>query len=219
MTKNLLVIGAGPGLGSAIAHRFAREGYRIGLIARDEAMLTAASDEFEAAGTECFVARADVTDADELRGAIDGVDAVLGIPDVVLSNTSMFVEATPSEVDPATFETVWRVACLSSLIALQHVAPGMRERGSGVFLMPGTPLALKPWPPGAALGAAKAAARNLVMNAGVELAPDGIHAAVITIDGVIKAGTDFAPDAIADRFFEVAALPADAWQPEYHFPG
>lgn len=219
MTKSLLVIGAGPGLGSAVAHRFARAGFAIGLIARDEAVLSAASDEFAELGVECFVARADVTDPDELRGAIDAVDAILGIPDVVLSNTSMFVEGTPSEISPATFEAVWRVACLGSLIALQHVVPGMRERGTGVFLMPGTPLALKPWPPGAALGAAKAAARNLVMNAGVELAPEGVHAAVVTIDGVIKVDGPFDPAAIADHFYTIASLTADAWQPEYHFTG
>lgn len=219
MAKSVLVVGAGPGLGAAVAQRFARDGYSVGLIARDEAVLTTQSEELAATETTCFVARADVTDADELREAIDSVDALLGIPDVVLSNTSMFVEATPTEIDPSSFETVWRVACLSSVIALQQVVPAMRERGSGVFLMPGTPLALKPWPPGAALGAAKAAARNFVMNAGVELAPEGIHAAVVTIDGVIKDGTAFSPAAIADRFHQVADLPAPDWSPEYHFAG
>ena len=219
MTKNLLVIGAGPGLGAAIAQRFGRDGYSVGLIARDEAVLTTASEELDAAGVTCFVARGDVTDADELREAIDSVDALLGVPDVVLSNTSMFVEATPTEVDPAAFELAWRVACLSSVIALQHVVPAMRERGNGTFLMPGTPLALKPWPPGAALGAAKAAARNFVMNAGVELAPLGIHAAVVTIDGVIKDGTDFSPQRIAERFFEVSQFSPEQWLPEYHFTG
>lgn len=219
MAKNLVVIGAGPGLGAAIANRFAHAGFSIGLIARDDAMLTELSDELTAGGTTCFVARADVTDADELREALDSLDALLGTPDVVLSNTSMFVEATPTEVSPEVFETVWRVACLSSLIALQQVVPAMRERGTGVFLMPGTPLALKPWPPGAALGAAKAAARNFVMNAGAELAPDGIHAAVVTIDGVIKDGTEFSPAKIAERFFTVSELAADKWRQEYVYSG
>lgn len=217
MGKNLVIIGAGPGLGAAIARRFADAGFAIGLIARDDAVLTELSDQLTSSGATCFVARADVTDAEELRDALDSLSALLGAPDVVLSNTSMFVEATPTEIDPEVFETVWRVACLSSLIALQQVVPAMRERGSGVFLMPGTPLALKPWAPGAALGSAKAAARNLVMNAGVELAPEGIHAAVITIDGVIKAGTDFDPGRIAERFFQVSALPTDQWLPEYTF--
>ncbi len=219
MTKNLVVVGAGPGLGAAIAQRFGRAGFTIGLIARDEPVLTELSAELSAAGADVVTARADVTDADELRGALDTCSTAFGTPDVVISNTSMFVEATPTEVDAAVFELTWRVACLGSLIALQHVVPGMRERGSGVFLMPGTPLALKPWPPGASLGAAKAAARSLVMNAGVELAPENIHAAVVTIDGVIKAGTDFDPGLIAERFFDVAALSASDWKPEYHYPG
>lgn len=219
MSKNLVLIGAGPGLGEAIARRFAQADYAIGLIARDEQVLSELSDSLTAAGATCFVARADVTDSEELRDAIDSLHALLGHPDVVISNTSMFVEGTPSEIDPTVFEQVWRVACLGSLVALQQVVPSMRENGHGVFLMPGTPLALKPWPPGAALGAAKAAARNLVMNAGVELAPEGIHVGVVTIDGVIKEGTDFDPDRIADRFLRVATLEQTDWSPEYHFSG
>lgn len=219
MSPNLLLIGAGPGLGEAIAKRFAAADYAVGLIARDDAMLTQMSDALTGAGATCFVARADVTHPDELREAIDSLGALLGTPDVVVSNTSMFVEATPTEVTLKQFEAVWRVACVSSVIALQQVVPAMRDAGRGVFLMPGTPLALKPWPPGAALGAAKAAARNFVMNAAVELAPEGVHAGVITIDGVIKAGTDFDPAKIADRFFDVSQLPDLQWAPEYQFPG
>ncbi len=218
MTKNMVIVGAGPGLGQAIAERFARAGYAIGLIARDEPVLTELDSQLSASGAKVVTARADVTDPGQLQGALESCATALGTPDVVVSNTSMFVEATPTNVDPAIFELTWRVACLGSLIALQQVIPGMRKQGSGVFLMPGTPLALKPWPPGAALGAAKAAARSLVMNAGVELAPENIHAAVITIDGVIKAGTDFDPELIAERFFEVAGLPAQEWKPEHNYP-
>ena len=77
-------------------------------------MLTELSDELTADGTTCFVAQADVTDADELREALDSLDALLGTPDVVLSNTSMFVEATPTEVSPEVFRN--RLAgCLPKL--------------------------------------------------------------------------------------------------------
>jgi short-subunit dehydrogenase len=55
MAKNLVVIGAGPGLGAAIANRFAHAGFSIGLIARDDAMLTELSDELTADGTTCLL--------------------------------------------------------------------------------------------------------------------------------------------------------------------
>jgi NAD(P)-dependent dehydrogenase (short-subunit alcohol dehydrogenase family) len=70
-----------------------------------------------------FVARADVTDADELREALDSLDALLGTPDVVLSNTSMFVEATLTVVRPDVFRN--RLAgCLPELsLGCKQVVP------------------------------------------------------------------------------------------------
>lgn len=215
----LFIVGAGPGLGSAIAHRFAAAGYSLGMIARDETVLQAQEAEFTERGVTCFTARADVSEPAELRSALDTLEAALGVPDVVLANTSMFVEAQPTEVDPEVFERVWKVVCLSALVALQQVVPGMSERGSGTFLMPGTPLALKPWPPGCALGSAKAAARNLVMNASEQLRPAGINAAVVTIDGVIDSSPEFAPARLADVFFATAQLPSDQWQAEHTYRG
>ena len=70
MGKNLVIIGAGPGLAAAIARRFADAGFAIGLIARDDAVLAELSDQLTSDGATCFVARADVTDAEELREEI-----------------------------------------------------------------------------------------------------------------------------------------------------
>lgn len=215
MPKSLLIVGAGPGLGLALANRFGSAGYRVGLIARDPEVLDSMTAAL--AGIEVHTELADVTQADQLQLAIDNCAAAQGPADVVISNTSMYVEATPTQVPLEVFEKTWQVACRSTLITLQAVAPGMRSRGSGVFLIPGTPVAIKPWPGAAALGAAKAAARNLVMGAHQELLPDQVFAAVVTIDGMIKAGTGFDPELIAERFYEVAALPAQQWAPEFWY--
>jgi NAD(P)-dependent dehydrogenase (short-subunit alcohol dehydrogenase family) len=215
--KSVFIVGAGPGLGAAIAARFAEAGYAIGLIARDERVLQQQEADLIDRGVTCFTAVADVSEPIELRSALDTLEAALGVPDVVLANTSMFVEGQPTEIDPDTFETVWKVVCLSALITLQQVVPGMCERGSGTFLMPGTPLALKPWPPGSALGAAKAAARNLLINASEELRPAGINVAVVTIDGVIGSSPAFEPTQIADHFFHVAGLESTHWQGEHTY--
>lgn len=215
----LTIVGAGPGLGAAIARRFGGQGYRVGLIARDPAVVSACADELNGEGIETGAAVADVSDAAALRGALDGVAAELGQPDVVLSNTSMMVEGLPTQIPVPVFEQVWRVACLSTLITLQHVAPAMLARGSGTFLVPGTALALRPWANGVALGAAKSAARNLVISAADELAPSNVHAAMITIDGMIAADGPFSPTAIAEVFWSIAQQPADQWQPEVVYSG
>ncbi len=217
MTGVLTIVGAGPGLGEEIAKRFGREGYSVGLLAKNPQVLEGLGKRLSGFGITVFAAEADVTDMSALQNALDEISKNLGTPDVVLANTSMFVEGTPSEVPLAIFETTWRVACLSTLIALQHVAPAMIKRGSGTFLVPGTPIAIKPWPPGAALGAAKAAVRNLTMGAHDELKPLGLHVTMLTIDGAIKAGGSFDPALIAEAFWQVSQAPESQWQPETVF--
>jgi len=215
----MTIVGAGPGLGSALAHRFGAEGYRIGLIARNPAALSELGDGLSAVGVESAAVVANASDADALRNALDAVAVELGDPDVVVSNTSMMVEGLPTTIDLGVFEQVWRVACVSTLVALQHVAPIMRTKGSGVFLVPGTAIAMRPWAPGVALGSAKAAARNVVMSAATELAPHNVHAAMITIDGMITAEGPFAPDAIAQTFWSVSQQPPSQWHPEVVYSG
>ncbi len=216
----LTIVGAGPGLGAELASLFGAKGYRVGLIARDPDMLASMREDLRASGTEAIAAVADVAEAAELIGALDSVSALLGEPDVVISNTSMMVEAPPTQVSLEVFETTWRVACLSTLIALQQVAPPMVERGAGTFLVPGTSLALRPWAPGVSLGAAKSAARNLIMCAHDELKPANVHVSMITVNGMIKAGTKFDPKAIAEQFWDAAAqLDSTTWRPELVFDG
>jgi short-subunit dehydrogenase len=48
--KVAVVLGAGPGLGAAIAQRFAHEGFAVGLMARREESLSAVQEEIEGAG-------------------------------------------------------------------------------------------------------------------------------------------------------------------------
>lgn len=213
MTSSVLIVGAGPGLGLAIGQRFAQAGWSVAMIARNSSTLDAMADDLP--DVPVHVETADVTVQAELTAAVKATFAAFGTADVVISNTSMYTEGLPTAVSPDAFERTWRVACLSNLLALQAVCGPMRERGSGVFLMPGTPLATKPWPGAAALGSAKAAARNLIMAAHQELLPDSIFASVVTIDGIIKPGTAFDPALIADYFYEIANLPAPAWQPEH----
>ena len=63
-SSHLLLVGAGPGLGASVARRFAREGYRLTLVARSEATIAALADELRGAGTDVTVVVADAGDAD-----------------------------------------------------------------------------------------------------------------------------------------------------------
>src|SRR4051794_10419645 len=75
----LFVIGAGPGVGAAVARRFAREGHAVGLVARNRERLQAMTREIEGAA----FAVADVRDPVALRAALDDLQTQLGHADAL----------------------------------------------------------------------------------------------------------------------------------------
>ena len=60
--KVLAIVGAGPGLGSAIARRFAQAGWSVALVALRQEVIDAGLAELEPLGVNTCGAQADVTD-------------------------------------------------------------------------------------------------------------------------------------------------------------
>src|SRR3954466_1490155 len=88
-SDHLLLVGAGPGLGAAIARRFARGGYRVTLVARSAATMAPTAQELRAAGAEVTTIEADAGDPEALRAALAPVFAAPGTPGVVIYNAAL----------------------------------------------------------------------------------------------------------------------------------
>ena len=74
----VLVVGAGPGIGAAVARRFGREGYRVGLVARDCGRLDLLVHELEAGGVHAAAAVADARRPEHLQVAVRELAVRLG---------------------------------------------------------------------------------------------------------------------------------------------
>lgn len=72
MKKNIVVVGAGKGLGNAVAKRFGKSGFRVILIARNVGNLNAYKEEFEKEGIETFIYSADCEKPQTLESAFTG---------------------------------------------------------------------------------------------------------------------------------------------------
>ncbi|MEV0403981.1 SDR family NAD(P)-dependent oxidoreductase [Actinoallomurus sp. NPDC050550] len=91
-----VVVGAGPGIGRAVARRFAREGLPVALIARTGVTLEAVA----ALGVRTVSLTADATDETALRAALDKAAAELGPPEVVVYNAAIIRADRPGELSP-----------------------------------------------------------------------------------------------------------------------
>jgi short-subunit dehydrogenase len=219
MTEVLLVVAAGPGLGAAVARRFAREGFAVGLLARSAPRLADLAAELRSLGAAQVAAgEADAADPAALRAALEGLRGELGDPTVLVFNGSEYVEGRPTEVGHDAFVHGLEVGVGAALVSVQAVAPAMRAAGRGTIVLTGSVAADQPSVSAATVGVAKAALRNYAASLHKELAPDGVHATTVTIRGVLQGPKALDLDEIAQRYWALHAAPADAWVAEVPFP-
>lgn len=212
-----VVVGAGPGMGLALAQRFGSEGFTVALIARRPEALATYVSELSTQGITGVGFAADIADERSLRGAFAAIRAQLGDPDVLLFNASSNPSGRPDEISAGEVLDAYKIGAVGALISAQEVLGAMRLRGTGSLLFTGGGLAIKPWPPSTALAMSKAALRNLVASLAIDLAGTDIRVGSVLINGLVgKPG--FEPQAIAEQFWQVHAAPAGEFDHELIYP-
>ena len=84
----VVVVGAGPGGGMAVARRFAKEGYDVGLVGRTESTVTRLGEQLQAEGVTAGWTACDATDADALSAAVTRFGGFSGRIDALHFNPS-----------------------------------------------------------------------------------------------------------------------------------
>lgn len=215
----LLVVAAGPGLGLAVARRFAREGWAVGLVARSEATLGGLAAAVRAAGSpRVATAAADVADEPALRAAIRSVRAELGDATAAVYNGSAWVEGSALSLAPDRLRLALDVGVTGALVTAQEVAPAMQAAGAGTVVLTGSVAADRGSTSAAAVGVAKAALRNLALALHKELAPAGVRALTVTIDGVLQGPTALDVAEIAEAYWSLHAAPEPPAAGEIRWP-
>jgi short-subunit dehydrogenase len=217
--RHLLLIGAGPGLGLAIARRFASEGYRITLMARSTDGLERLVENLADIDAKIDTIAADASDPDALGDQITALYGGQGAPGVIVYNAVM---GTPDQLMSSSvshLQTAYAVDVIGAIIVVQRAAPAMKAARSGTIIVTGGGFADHPIPVLATVSLGKAALRSAATMLGSDLKADGIRVATLTIDGQIVAGTPFDPERIADRYWEVAHTGEASWQAEFRFTG
>ena len=216
--RHLLLIGAGPGVGTSVVRRFGREGFRGTLIARGEAVEQLATG-LRSDGLDVQAVRSDIADLDGFRATLQQIFGAPGAPGVAVYNAAL---PDPGEILDTTVErlrTAYAVDVLGAVVAAQVAAPVLRTAGTGTLLFTSGGFADHPLPGLASLSIGKAALRSAATLIAAGVREDGIHAATITIAGSVERGTAFDPDKIAEIFWSAHTDPPDAWQTEYRFTG
>jgi NAD(P)-dependent dehydrogenase (short-subunit alcohol dehydrogenase family) len=105
------VLGVGPGLGAAVARRFAVEGFAVAMMTRREESLAQIRQNIEGDGGTALPVCADATDANSGAAAFERVRAELGDPEVLVYNAGAFQMGGVLEISPARFDECFRANC------------------------------------------------------------------------------------------------------------
>ncbi|SEN11095.1 SDR family NAD(P)-dependent oxidoreductase [Cryobacterium sp. TMT1-3] len=133
----IAIIGAGPGLGAAVARRFGREGFSIALIARNQSKLDVMAAELTAVGFTASAYAADVRTPASLEAALARAAAELG------PITALQYSPLPSreylkpvlDLTPELALEALQFSALGLIHAVRAVLPTMRQAGSGSIIM------------------------------------------------------------------------------------
>lgn len=205
--KTCILIGSGPGIGEAAARRFGNGGYRVGLIARSKDNLDEQVKRLSESSITVKTAIADAGDSPALEKAVQYLKQELGGCDVLIYNAAVMRTGAPLELTVEQIQREFQVNVLGALVAVKVVTPDFIDRGTGAILFTGGGLSLEPFPEWTSLALGKAALRNLGFSLHKELSPQGIQVSVMTICGIVKQGTAFDPEMIAEQYWRVATGP------------
>jgi NAD(P)-dependent dehydrogenase (short-subunit alcohol dehydrogenase family) len=221
--KTAAILGVGPGLGAAVARRFAREGFAVALMARREQSVAGVQEEIEGAGGRALPVSADATDPASVAAAFDEVRSNLGAPEIFVYNAGAFQMGGILDLSPEKFDECFKANCAGAFYAAQQVLPAMVDGGRGTVLLTGATAALRGGARFSALAVGKFGLRALAQSMAREFGPQGVHVAHVVVDGQIDTPrvremspdredhTMLSPDAIAETYWQLHSQDRTAW--------
>ena len=228
------VVGAGDFIGSAIAEKFAAEGYTVFAGRRNADQLGVLKGKIEAAGGACEARGLDARKEEDITAFLAEADAFAPL-EVCIFNVGANVNFPIRDTTERVFRKVWEMACYGGFLTGREAAKLMMARGSGSIFFTGATASLRGGKGYAAFASAKFGLRAVAQSMARELGPENIHVAHLIIDSGVD--TDFVrqriaaaggaealdnikpdqlmnPSSIADTYWTLHNQPRDAWTHE-----
>ncbi len=224
------IVGAGEGLGKALAKKFAAQGFDIALISRSESKAQPILDAIHQANPDAkarFFA-ADVTDTNAVESAFATISENMGDTSTLLYNArGEFAAYEPLDLSYDVLENIFRIEVMGAFAAAKSVLPSMIARGEGRIFFTSATAAFR----GSAIyphyAVGKFGLRALSQSLAKAYAKDGVHIAHVRLDLDLDvpimqefyAEIDHAPelvdpDAVAEAFWLTHLQPKAAWSNE-----
>lgn len=207
----IAIVGAGPGLGAAVAHRFGSAGFAVALIARSAEKLEALEQQLSANGIMAKGYTADVRDRAALTSALESAAEDLGPVEVLQFSPVPSTEFLKPVLDTTVedLQAASELSILGAATAIRAVLSGMTSRGTGTILLINGSSAATPNEnvAGTSTAFAGESAYGAMLHDAV--AENGVNVRQLIIPAAIGGGDPlYDPAALAERIWHLHAEPA-----------
>jgi short-subunit dehydrogenase len=185
MPPSIVVFGAGPGVGQAVARRYARAGYTVVLAARQQAPLEALAADLASAGVTAHVVTADLSDTDAVPALAGQIRDAVGDPGALYYGVPAGGFIPVAALTPERARDLMPLALYTLVALVGEFLPPMLERGDGAILSAQGASAVMGMPHIAG-GFALAAQRNYLQSLHAAVAGQGVYVGGLYIGAAIK---------------------------------
>ncbi len=184
MKGSVIIIGAGPGLGSSLARKFAKEGHHVFVVRRERHSeeLNSLCNEIKESGGSATAIPSDAREEEQVISLFSEV-AKSGPIDCVVFNIGANVFFSIEETTSRVFRKIWEMGTFAGFLVGREAAKHMKDKGTIIFT--GATASMRGGSGFAAFSSAKFGLRAVAQSLARELGPKGIHVAHTVIDGAI----------------------------------
>lgn len=171
--KVAVITGASSGIGSAVAEKFANEGYKLILLARRKEKLEELSSKLK---TKCHIIALDVREKDKLKEAFSNLPKEFSEIDILVNNAGLSLGLKPAhESSWDDWEQMIETNCTALAYITNLILPGMVKRKKGHIVNLGSVAGSFAYPGGNVYGATKAFVEQFSRNLKSDLIGTGVR--------------------------------------------
>lgn len=212
MEKTIFVVGAGKGLGNAVARKFGENGFRVVLMCRSAEHLASYQREVQSGGLKVETQVMDTADQTALAAAMQQSVQTCGVPDVLFYNVGITAadKELPSGMTAAVMQQRYQVDVLGAYTCIQQVLSEEFRKKQGAILITGGGLAMYPSADYLPLSMDKAALRAMVMALHPVCQAQGVFLGSVQVCNTIGGSEQYMPEKIAEQFWKLYQDRTDA---------
>lgn len=186
MSKSIVIFGAGPGLGKAVAHRYASEGYKVLLVARRLEPLKQLAEEVSFGGASIHAISADLSNTGAVASLADEIRSKIGNPDVLYYGPTAGGPTPATSLTPQHLQALMPTALYTLVALVREFLPYMIEQRDGAILVATGASAVQGIPNLSGPGPCLAAQRNYLQSLQAELTDKNVYVGRLYIGTTIK---------------------------------